>query len=166
MAYLQVADTKWLTSSRQKWPSKTFLSKCLGQDVQGLAHKATILLGGQYLAPEPKILANFARARSSLSVLARKLTFFAGFWLRTDWFSSGYNRHAIMHHTRARTHPYTLTHTLTHTDTCDLQGAVAKFDQPRFMCINKNKIAAICLPAIQLSPIAYTTIHMKCLLRI
>ena len=110
-------------------PSKKFLSKCLGQDVQDLAHKATILLGGQDLAQEPKILANFARARSSLKCLGQEVEPFAGFWLRTDWFSSGYNRHAIMHHTRARTHPYTLTPTLTHTDTCtcDLQGAVAKF---------------------------------------
>ena len=33
------------------------------------------------------------------------------------------------------------------TKTCDLQGAVAKFDQPRLVCINRNTIAAICLPA-------------------
>ena len=56
--------------------------------------------------------------------------------------------------TRARAHTHTHLHLHSHTDTCDLQGAVAKFDQPRLVCINRNIIAAICLPAIQLSPIA------------
>ena len=108
-----------------------------------------MLLGGQDLG-------KFCPCQIFSKCLGQEVEPFAGFWLRTDWFSSGYNRHAIMPHTRARTHPYTLTPTLTHTDTCDLQGAVAKFDQPRLVCINRNKIAAICLPAIQLSPIAYT----------
>ena len=77
---------------------------------------------------EDKILPRSPRSWQILPVpdlLGQEVEPFAGFWLRTDWFSSGYNRHAIMHHTRARTHPYTLTPTLTHTDTCDLQGAVA-----------------------------------------
>ena len=123
------------------------------------------MLGGQDLAQEPKILANFVQGQCKIfcKCLGQEVEPFAGFWLLTDWFSSGYNRHVIMHHTRARTHPYTLTPTHTyihkHTDTSDLQGAVAKFDQPRLVCINRNKIAAICLPAIQLSPSAYT--YMK-----
>ena len=90
MAYLQVADTKWLTSSRQKWPplpSKKFLAKTLGQDVQDLAHEATILLGGQDLAQEPKILANFVQGPCKIlsKCLGQEVEPFAGFGLLTDW---------------------------------------------------------------------------------
>ena len=118
MAYLQVADTKWLTCIADKnglpLPSKKFLAKTLEQDVQDLAHEATILLGGQDLAHEPKILANFVQGPCKIFCLGQDIEPFAGFWLLTDWFSSACN-HAP--DARAHTPIHTYTHTHLHSQT-------------------------------------------------